>query len=236
MPSPRAHIEHHFGGGWATDFGPHVPGLAPDQSGNLVYPYLVNADDCFYDLDGGPVTADGTFLELAAGLPSDAVPNMSQFDDLLILADDSTSSVPRSWDGTTFQNLAGSPPNFSFSVKHLNFHFAAGALSSGSTLFYSNQLNPEDWSGGGTIQIDPNDGDIITGIVSHHNQLLVFKGPNKGSIHRITGNSAATWAREQIVDRVGAVWQNSICKFRDDIAFLWSDGTIRSLNTTERFG
>ena len=182
--------------------------------------------------------ADGSFTSLKSGLELDAVPNYSTFDDLLIIASSSTTDVPFSWDGTTFQNLAGTPPNFSFSIKHKNYLFAAGDAANPSTLYYSDQINPEDWAGGtsGSIQIDPNDGDQITGIISHKNELWVFKGPYKGSIHRITGSSNADWARTTFIEGVGAVWQNSIFRFSDDVGFLWSDGSIRSLNTTNQFG
>ena len=287
MPTKQAHIGHYFGGGWATDFGPHVPGLSADQNGNLIYPFLVNADDCFYDLDGGPITipgtvrvnssqlesgarvkaafdywrmgtagspsqrrvifigtkvyadtGNGTFTEIKSGLSSDAVPHMALFDDILILANDNTADVPMSYDGTTFQNLAGSPPNFSFSESHHNYMFAAGVAAAPSTLYYSGALDPESWTGGtsGNISIDPDDGDMITGIKSHKNNLIVFKGPYKGSIHRITGTSNSTWARQTLVRGVGAVWQNSIFRFQDDLGFLWSDGTVRSLTAVEAFG
>lgn len=180
--------------------------------------------------------SDGTFVELTSGLNSDAIVNYSTFDDLLIIG--STKDTPRSWDQTTFQTLAGSPPAFSFSVKHKNFHFAAGVDAAPSRLYYSVQLDPENWTGAtsGNIDIDPNDGDRITGLVSHKNELWVFKGPYKGSIHRITGTSNADFARSTFIEGVGAVWQNSIFRYRDDIGFLWSDGSIRSLKATDAYG
>ena len=78
------------------------------------------------------------------------------------------------------------------------------------------------------LDIDPGDGDRITGLVSHKNELWVFKGPHKGSIHRITGTSNSDWARTTFIEGVGAVWQNSIFRFGDDIGFLWSDGSPRT--------
>lgn len=287
MPTRRKHIQHHFAGGWATDFGPSAPGVAPDQGGQFKVPFLVDAENVFFELDGGPrkikgstklnsvqlesgatITglydywrqgtggsatqkrvihigtkiykddADGTFDQIASGLSSGAVPNYATFDDILIIASDDSADVPKSWDQTTFQDLAGSPPNFSFSTQHKNFHFAAGVDASPSTLFFSSSLNPEEWTGGtsGNIAISPNDGDRITGIISHKNELWVFKGPHKGSIHRITGSSNADFARTTFIEGVGAVWQNSIFRFADDVGFLWSDGSFRSLSATAAFG
>ena len=182
--------------------------------------------------------ADGTFSSIKTGVQTTAVWHFSTFDDFLIIANDAAADVPMSYDGTTFQNLAGSPPNFAFSAKHHNYMFAAGVNTAPSTLYYSSSVNPEEWTGGtsGSIQIDPDDGDKITGLISHKNELWVFKGPHKGSIHRITGTSSSTWARETFIQGVGGVGPNSIFRFGDDIAFMWSDGSIRSLSATAAFG
>ena len=286
MPSFSPYIKHIFGGGWATDFGPSTS-AAPDPTGMLAVPFLTQAENVLYELDGGPHkspgtanmnssalnsgasirglydfwrmgtagspsqrriavagntiyadNADGTFSSIGTGFQTTAVWSFATFDDFLIIANDASADVPRSWDGTTFQNLAGSPPNFAFSVKHQNYHFASGVIANPSTLYYSSSLDPETWSGGtsGSIQIDPDDGDRITGIISHKNELWVFKGPHKGSIHRITGTSNSTWARETFVEGVGAAAHNSIFRYGDDIAFMWIDGSVRTLSTTAAFG
>lgn len=275
------YLRHLFGGGWATGYGP-ATSVQPNGD-EVQIPYLVNADNVFYELDGGPhleygTTAlnssalesgatvkgiydfwlqggspaqhriihvgtkvyrddgDGTFTSLFTGLSSGAVPSYSQFDDIAIIAND--ADVPKSWDGTTAQNLAGSPPNFAFSVVHSSSLFAAGVDAAPSTLYYSVPFDPEDWggAGSGTIQIDPNDGDRITGLASYKGNLIVFKGPYKGSIHVITGTSSANFAHQELQRGIGAVWQNSITPYGDDLAFLWSDGHIYSLQATNAFG
>lgn len=184
--------------------------------------------------------ADGIFDDLFTGLSSGAVPSYNTFDDILIIASDS-SDVPRSWDQTTAQNLAGTPPNFSFSETHQNRVWAAGVNSFPSRLFFSEFVDPEDWTGAGSgfIDIDPDDGDEIRAIASHKNELWVFKGPHKGSIHRITGTAPTggdTFARKTFVRGLGAVNHNGIFRFKDDLGFIWSDGTIHSLAATASFG
>jgi len=283
-------LRHFFGGGWATDFGPSVD-VAPDQSGKVVIPFLVDAEDCLFELDGGPhkmggaskvnssalesgavVTGlfdywrhgtagspsrrrivhcgtkaladndDGDFATtIGSGLESGRVPSYFTFDDLLIFTSDSTSDVPRSWDQSTAQNLAGSPPNFAFGCAHKNRAWAAGVVSAPSRLYYSANTDPEDWtgSGSGSIDIDPNDGDIITGLVSHKDELWVHKGPNKGSIHRITGSSPTgsdAFARKPFVSGLGACWHNAIFRFGDDIGFVSQFGSVHSLSATSAFG
>lgn len=280
-------LRHFFGGGWATDFGPTVD-VAPDQAGRVVIPFLVDAEDVAYELDGAPrkmggasklnasalesgatvsgvydywrqgaagtpsrrrichvgtkVLADnddGSFATtLATGFESGKTPAYATFDDLLIYSSDSNTDVPRSWDQSTSQNLAGSPPNFAFSVSHKNRLWAAGVSSNPSRLYYCANVDPEDWTSGtsGSIDIDPNDGDVITGLQSHKDELWVFKGPNKGSIHRITGSSPSDFARKNFVIGLGACWHNAIFKFADDVGFVSQYGSVHSLAATAAYG
>jgi hypothetical protein len=183
--------------------------------------------------------ADGAFTDLFTGLTADAVPSYAVLNDLLVLTND--VDVPKSWDGSTAQNLAGTPPNFSFAATHKNRMWAAGVGSTPSRLNYCVSLDPEDWvgSGSGSIDIDPDDGDRITAIISHKNDLWVFKGPYKGSIHRITGSAPTgddAFARTTFIEGLGAVGQNTLFRYHDDIGFMWSDGSIHSLKATAAFG
>lgn len=289
MTTKSIFVRHLFAGGWSTDFGPTID-IAPDAAGFMRLPFLIDADNCIFELDGGPHKApgttrlnssalesgavvkglfdfwiqgtggspaqhriihvgttikrddaDGTFTDLFTGLESGAVPSYCSFDDIVIMASDSTSDVPRSWDGTTAQSLAGTPPNFSFCVKHKNRLFAAGDAANPSTLSFCVSVDPEDWigSGSGTIQIDPQDGDQITGLASHKDELWIFKGPYKGSIHRLTGSAPTgsdAFAVKPFIEGLGAVGHNTIFRFGDDLGFMWSDGTIHSLTATAAFG
>lgn len=187
--------------------------------------------------DGG----NGVFANLFTGLENTVVPQYSTFDDLLLIGSTSTTDVPRSWDGTTAQNLAGSPPRFSFSVPHKNRQWAAGVWTTGSRVYYSENLDPENWTaaGSGSIDIDPNDGDVIVGIASHKNDLWVFKGPYNGSIHRITGSAPTgsdAFARTTFIRGIPAAWINSIFRFGDDLGFVSSRGSVHSLAATAAFG
>ena len=185
---------------------------------------------------------DASFANLFTGLEDGAIPNYNVFEDVLIIASDSTSDAPKSWDQTTAQNLAGSPPNFAFSVTHSLRVWAAGDASNPSRLYYSSTQNHEEWNGtgtSGTIDISPNDGDIITGIIPYRGDLIVFKGPYRGSITRVVGDPADTdfnTSPRTTIRGIGAIWQNSIFEFGNDIGFIATDGSIRSFTTTDRFG
>lgn len=284
-------LRHLFAGGWATDFGTSTQ-ATPDASGIVQMQFLVDAENCLYEFDGGPRKipgttklnsvqmesgavikglfdfwlsgtggsstqhrivhvgtkvkkddADGTFTDIGTGLTSGSIPSYAVLEDLLILANE--DDIPKSWDGTTFTESsawpAGAPPNFSIVETHKNRIWAAGIDATPSRLIFSDLLDPDDFVAGssGFIDIDPDDGDRITGIASHRNELFVFKGPQKGSIHRITGSAptgADAFARIEFASGIGAAGHNSIFRFADDIGFVWSDGSIRTLSSTERFG
>lgn len=289
MSSRSKFLKHLFGGGWATDYGP-TAFVDISQGGKVTLPWLNEAENCIFELDGGPHkmpgsaknftsplesgarlagvydawfsgttgtpaqhrilnvgtkikkdNANNTFTDLFTGMTAGAVPSYCMLEDLLIMSNDSGVDVPKSWDGTTAQNLAGSPPKFSFAVEHINRVWAAGDKSHPSRLYYSVDFTPADWtsSGSGFIDISPSDGDVITGLQSFRGDLFVFKGPNKGSIQRITGSSPTgddPFARSDFVKGIGSVNHNSIVTFGNDLGFMWSDGTFRFLSTTQQFG
>lgn len=181
---------------------------------------------------------DGTFVEIKSGLEDDKVPNYVVFTDLLIMTTDSNTDVPIKWDQTTVANLGGTPPNFAFAVEHVNRLWAAGAAAAPSRLYYSAQLNAEDWTSAdaGYIDIGPDDGDQITGLYSHRGVLFVFKGPNFGAIHVITGRTPSDFARDLFSSEVGAIGHNVIFPFGNDLGFMALDGSIRSLAATQKYG
>ena len=268
------HVE--YGGGWATDFR-DISEVAPDASRTMRVPFVTDASNTLFTLDGGvrkmPGTAklngaalesgavvkglfdywqgnatqhriihvgtkikkddaDGAFTDLFTGLTSDAIPCYMQFDDIAIMG--SSVDAPRSWDGTTAQLLAGTPPSFTCCAVHQNRAWGG----KDSTLSYSALLDPEDWvgAGSGSISIDPDDGDEIKAIASHRNELWVFKGAHKGSIHRITGTSPSDFARKTFQEGTGAAGPNCLFKFGNDLGYIRFDGLITSLSATERFG
>lgn len=292
MASKRTHIKHVFGGGYASDFGPSAD-VAPGQNGDIVWPFLIESENVYYELDGGPHkiggtsklnssviesgeqirglfdfwqqgttgaptqkrivhagtkiladAADGTFVSIKTGLTDDAVPCYTAFNDDLIISSD--GDVPQLYDGTTCSALTDTPPAFAFSCVHKNHLWAAGDKTLPSRLYYSKTLDATNWETSGSphatsghIDIDPDDGDRITAIASHKNDLWVFKGPYKGSIHRISGSAntgSDSFNRVTFINGLGAVSHNTLFRMRDDLGFMWSDGTIHSLAATAAYG
>ena len=185
----------------------------------------------------------GTWTTAQTGLEDSKHPCFEMFKgtgstENLIFCTTSLTDAPRKINSAgTVANLAGSPPQFSIMVKHQNRLWAAGVPTQPSRLYYSESLDPETWSGGGSgaLDIDPGDGDRITGLASHKNDLFVFKGPNRLSIHRIQGATVATFARVPFVEGVSAYNQSCISRVNDDLVFADSRG-CHSLAATAAYG
>ena len=292
-----------FDGGWATDLGPTAH-VNIGKDGVVRVPFLVDADNVSFDLDGGPHKIGGTerinltalnggvpvrglvdFFVLATGAhhrvvhvgdelmkdnangifasisPSandrddSSIPSYAVFDDQLIIMSDA-AEAPLKWTGVDKASTLGTnTPNGAFGVTHKNRFWMAGDASAKSRLYFSEPLPngaDGDWDAveAGFIDIDPDDKDEIRGIISHKKILWVFKGPNVGSIHTVSGdtpleNVTAFGSSTQpvpfkldiFVRGLGAAGQNSIFRFKDDIGFIDAKtASIRSLNATAQFG
>ena len=190
--------------------------------------------------------ANGSFADIQTGMTDNAVPCYTPFQGLLIMSN-SAGDAPQTYDsGTgTCAALGGSPPAFKFAATHRNRVWAAGVNALPHTLYYSSANNSAQWGGTGTsgnLTIGSLlDGDQITGVVSLGADLLVFKGPYYGSIWKVSGSAstgadAFTVSSMPLVSKIGAVWHNSIFKFRNDVGFMWSDGSIYSLSNSLNYG
>lgn len=195
---------------------------------------MIYSNTVIYSESGGTLTSRKTGLE--AGM----MPWFEVMNDLCVIATSSSTDVPMSWDQTTFQNLAGTPPNFDFCVEYKDRMWAAGVDTNKSRLYYSVSANPASWvaAGSGSIDVGPDDGDVITGLRRHKDELIVFKGPNRGSIYRISGSAptgADAFVLAPFIKGVGATNQQAIIGVRDDVIF-WDDNGIHSLVATAAFG
>src|SRR3990167_2684710 len=80
---------------------------------------------------------------------------------------------------------------------------------------------------------------MIVGLASFKNELWIFKGPHKLSIHRITGSTpsgADAFARTTFIDGLSAANQHCIFQMGDDLGFVSPRGTVHSLKATNAFG
>ena len=181
---------------------------------------------------------DNVFASIATGLEADKVPFYCQFYDKLVISSNSTVDVPLLYDQTTCAALTGSPPAFQFSCHHVQRLWAAGVAGAPSTVYYTGIGDETNWSGAGSgsIDVQPGDGDKITALISYKGDLWVFKGPNKGSIHRISGNTVSTFSLKVFIQGLGAAGPHCVAPYGDDVAFVWSTGTVHSLKATASYG
>jgi len=184
--------------------------------------------------------ADGVFADIITGLSAGQTPSFAMLEDTLVIGL-SDGGALQYYDGTTAGSLPGSPPNGSICCAHANRMWVAGNPTAPSALYYSPLLDPQNTTGEGwgRINVDPNDGDKITAIASYKGELIVFKGPYRGSIHRISGTAptgADAYRRTRWIERIGAAGQGSVFPFNDDLGFVAFDGSVHSLKATSAYG
>ena len=183
---------------------------------------------------------DGTFDEItgAASITANAVPVFETFADLAIMFF-STNDTPLKWTQSgNVASLAGSPPAGRGCVVHANRLWVWGTNANPSRLSYSAYGDPETWTGSdsGTLTINDDDGDRIICCESHKDTLVIWKGPNKGSIHLLEGRSPPDWAiPPTLITGNPMQGPNGAIAVGDDIWFLTRNG-IYSLSATQKFG
>lgn len=149
---------------------------------------------------------------------------------------------PLQWDqGNTWSGmpeLSGCGNSWMFEKYHDHI-FAAGNPAYPSRVYISVPLvhrDSIDFTGTGstTIDIDPDDGDQIIGMKAFLGACYVFKGPNRLSIHKITGTSIADFTRALVVEGVSG-FNNTIIQFGNDLAFIDPNG-VHTLSASVDFG
>lgn len=127
-------------------------------------------------------------------------------------------------------------PEFHIAAVYKNRLWTAGNPTNPSRLYYSDLFDPTAGYSTNFVDIDPFDGSEITAIHVYKETLFVFKGPNKGSIHRLSGATPSTFALSPISTSIGCAGPNAIADFADDVMFLDTDANLRTLSTTQNFG
>jgi hypothetical protein len=148
-----------------------------------------------------------------------------------------------SWDGTTLTR-PGTMPKAKFSVFYQNYQIASGVAGQPNRLYISQTddssaftraatlLNNATEVPGATvftgttanyIDVRPNDGDFITGVVSFQDVVLVFKN---NSCYELTFDASATPQPviTPISNSIGCRSHKSIAQVENDVLFLAGDG------------
>ena len=141
--------------------------------------------------------------------------------------------------GTTATSIAAIPLGL-YGVWFHNFLFVSGVTANPSRLYWSDVGAPDTHSGGvsGNVDINPDDGEPITGLSSLKDELIIFK---RSRVWSLTGFGTTTFTLADITERltgIGTLSHKSIINTGNDllfISFLGQIPHIKALSRT-RFG
>lgn len=151
---------------------------------------------------------------------------------------DGTNTVPK-YNATTVSTVAAIPLGKYARWFHNQMH-VAGIAATPNRLKSSEIGDPETYTGGNSSSLDvnPNDGDIITGLSELNNELMVFK---RNRVWSMSGFGTAALTLSNLNERlnsIGTLSHFSIVNTGKDLlytGFLGDKPVIRSLQIT-RFG
>ena len=169
--------------------------------------------------DGSP-----SAMELASGL----TPGGQWFFDTLLSKCIMTNKLdaPMVWDGyNPIAVLGGSPPHAQYVAAHKNYLFMAGTSEGPSRLYFSEVLNLESWPVLNFIDISPNDGDWITGLLPYDDYLIITKNR---SVWLLIGSGPSDFEMRRIHDGIGCVAPRSLVRVVDSFAFVSTEGIYLS--------
>ena len=109
-----------------------------------------------------------------------------------------TDTVHKITSGTTDSTVAAIPAGKYAKWFH-QFFFVAGVSANPSRLYFSNINAPDTWTGADYIDVNADDGDIITGLAVLKDELLVFK---KNRIWSLTGFGTGTFTLANLNERL----------------------------------
>lgn len=139
-------------------------------------------------------TGSGAFSTLGlANLAKDAQMNFVQASDSLF-GFNGTDVIDINSSLSLTKDRAGVPKG-KFGVWFHNYLFTAGVTATPNRLFWSNLGAPTTFTGSDYIDINANDGDVITGLAVFNDELYVFKN---NTIWSITGWSGSTFGATTI--------------------------------------
>jgi len=136
----------------------------------------------------------------------------------------------KKWDGTTYAAAGGSPPTAAtFILRYQSRLWLFSSSSYPSRVWHSAITSaglpaPEDWStpqNYGFWDINPNDGDYITGAVVFSDKIVVFK---QWSIHAIYGSKPGEFYTRILTDEIGCINSETIAVNEYAIFFLSHKG------------
>jgi hypothetical protein len=130
--------------------------------------------------------------------------------------------APKLWDGTNaVAAMGGSPPHGQYVAAHKNFLFMAHTTANPSRLHFSEVINLESWPALNFIDISPNDGDWITGLLPFDDYLIITK---QRSVWVLVGTGTSDFEVKRIHSGIGCVAPRSLVRMGDLFGFASTEG------------
>lgn len=130
------------------------------------------------------------------------------------------TDTPQQWDGAAgtsgnWTALSGTLPNGTMCIQHANRLFVAGVTANPSRLYWSALGDPTAWPAANGVDLDPNDGESITGLGLVGPYLVAFKRHKTFLV-----SDANTGANRRVSDSVGCAAPRSIATSAEGMFFL----------------
>lgn len=143
------------------------------------------------------------------------------------------------YDGTTVTKNRATLPLGKFGFWFHNYLFVAGVAANPNRLYWSDLGTPTTFTGSNFIDINANDGDMITGLGTLNDELLVFKNNASWSISGFSGStfSATTIAGQNTNSKVygfGTPSHRSIVAAGKNLYYLSFVGGVPHIRMLER--
>lgn len=178
-------------------------------------------------------TGSGNFADItgATAQTKDTLVNFEQAADKLYSFNGVDACL--SYDGSTASAVADIPVG-KYARWFNNYLFVAGNSTYPSRLYFSGVGTPETWNVLDYIDVNPDDGDIITGLNALGSELLITK---RNKVYTFTGMSIASFAVKDLNEKIngfGNISHRSIQNIGNDTLFLSFVGTVPHIRSVKR--
>lgn len=115
-----------------------------------------------------------------------------------------------------------------------NYMFVTGNSSYPNRLYFSNVDDPDTWTAEDYIDVNPNDGDIITGLHVIGDELVIAK---RNRIWVLTGFTTASFDVTDLAERItgfGSMSHRSMANIGNDLLFLSYVGNVPHIRSLQR--
>ena len=161
--------------------------------------------------------AAGTAYRISPSFTSLLVPSFDVINSKVYMT--ARNRMPGYWNATSFFNNTNSPICQFYKV-HKNYMFAANTAANPSRVSWSAIKDAETWPASNFIDVSPDDGQLIVGLFSDGQSLLIIK---KRSIYRLTGDIFDPSNPTYVLTKV---YTPPECAFDSDRTFAIFNGTL----------